>query len=99
MWICKPAYVDKNLTGASDAILRILKKAARDIRKTLTVIALELMFRLLTKFATDKHASAPTVYKTFGLLRMLKNRMKTDFRSTRIRNMLLLSVKTRKNRM
>ena len=68
MWICKPAYVDKNLTGASDAILRILKKAARDIRKTLTVISLELMFRLLTKFATDKHASAPTVYKTLTFL-------------------------------
>jgi len=61
--------VDKNITGgAADSVMRILKKAARDVRKTLTVISIELMFRLLEKFAVEKHPFAPTIYKTLTFL-------------------------------
>lgn len=48
--------------------MRILKKAARDVRKTLTVISIELMFRLLEKFAGEQHVIAPTIYKTLTFL-------------------------------
>jgi hypothetical protein len=51
IWLGRPQYVDKNITGAAESVMRILKKAARDVRKTLTVISIELMFRLLEKFA------------------------------------------------
>jgi hypothetical protein len=68
IWLGNPKFVDKNITGAGESILRILKKAARDIRKTLTVISIELMFRLLERFALEKHASAPILYKTLTFL-------------------------------
>ena len=68
MWLSKPKYVDKNITGATDQILRILKKAARDVRRTLCVISIELMFRLLERFANERHLSAPTLYKTLTFL-------------------------------
>lgn len=56
------------MAGGSESIIRILKKAARDVRKTLTVISIELMFRLLEKFASEKHQIAPTIYKTLTFL-------------------------------
>ena len=68
IWIYKPNFVGKKLEGASDAILHILKKAARDIRRTLMIIAIELMFRLLESFASERHAFAPTIYKTLTFL-------------------------------
>jgi len=48
--------------------MKILKKASRDIRKTLTIVAIELMFRLLERFAEERHNFAPTVYKTLTFL-------------------------------
>ena len=68
IWIYKPNFVGKKLEGASDAILHILKKAARDIRRTLMIIAIELMFRLLESFASERHAFAPTIYKTLTFM-------------------------------
>ena len=56
------------MPGASEAIMKILKKASRDIRKTLTIVAIELMFRLLERFSGERHNLAPTVYKTLTFL-------------------------------
>jgi hypothetical protein len=68
IWLNKPQYVEGFIPGASDAIMKILKKASRDIRKTLTIVAIELMFRLLERFAGERHNFAPTVYKTLTFL-------------------------------
>lgn len=48
--------------------MRILKKASRDIRKTLTIVSIELMFRLLERFASERHSFAPVLYKTLTFL-------------------------------
>jgi len=45
-----------------------LKRAARDVKQTLAVVAIELMFRLLEHFAKTKHPSAPTLYKTLTFI-------------------------------
>lgn len=54
--------------NASQTIIRILKKAARDMKRTLVVISIELMFRILESFAESKHPFAPTLYKTLTFL-------------------------------
>jgi hypothetical protein len=41
----------------------VLKKAARDRLRSLRIIAVSLMFRLLDKFAETKNPSAPAIYK------------------------------------
>ena len=51
IWINKPQLVARQLDGAAEAILHILKKASRDVRRTLSSISIELMFRLLEAFA------------------------------------------------
>ena len=68
IWMNRPNFVGKRLEGASDSILHILKKAARDIRRTLSYISIELMFRLLESFASERHYFAPTIYKTLTFL-------------------------------
>jgi len=68
IWLVKPKYVNKNITSGPDSILKILKKAARDVRKTLCIISIELMFRLLERFAQERHSFAPTLYKTLTFL-------------------------------
>ena len=60
--------MENNVNGATDSILRILKKAARDVKTTLTLISIELLFRLLEKFASERHKVAPTIYKTLTFL-------------------------------
>lgn len=56
------------MDGAAEAILHILKKASRDVRRTLSCISIELMFRLLEAFASNRHSFAPTIYKTLTFL-------------------------------
>ena len=68
IWMARPQFVQRKLDGASESILHILKKAARDIRRTLSYIAIELMFRLLESFASERHHFAPTIYKTLTFL-------------------------------
>lgn len=38
------------------------------MKRTLVVISIELMFRILESFAEEKHAFAPTLYKTLTFL-------------------------------
>jgi hypothetical protein len=68
IWINKSTLISQQLDGAPEAILHILKKAARDIRHTLSYISIELMFRLLEIFAQNRHSFAPTLYKTLTFL-------------------------------
>lgn len=68
IWLQRPSLVENTVAGASESILKILKKAARDIRNTLTIVSIELIFRLLDKFAAEKHKIAPKIYKTLTFL-------------------------------
>lgn len=68
IWSHKPLFIAKNLEGAPEAILSIMKRAARDVLHTLSSTSIELMFRLLETFATNRYSFAPTVYKTLTFL-------------------------------
>lgn len=68
IWVQRPMFVNNQLQGASEAILHIMKKAARDVRRTLSYVSIELMFRLLESFAAKRHNFAPTIYKTLTFL-------------------------------
>ena len=56
------------LTSSGPGILSILKRASRDVKQTLSTVAIELMFRLLDHFARSRNPSAPIVYKTLTFL-------------------------------
>ena len=45
-----------------------MKRAARDMKRTLVVVSIELMFRLLDTFVERRHPEAPTIYKTLTFL-------------------------------
>lgn len=45
-----------------------MKRAARDVKQTLSTISVELMFRLLEAFAIIKHNFAPIIYKTLTFI-------------------------------
>ena len=45
-----------------------MKRAARDVKQTLAIVAIELMFRLLEHFAKVKHTVAPMLYKTLTFI-------------------------------
>jgi len=68
IWLARPQFFDKVMNNAPESIMRILKKGARDVRRTLCVISIELMFRLLLNFASERHSYAPTIYKTLTFL-------------------------------
>jgi hypothetical protein len=68
IWLARPQFFAKVLNNAPESIMRILKKGARDVRRTLCVISIELMFRLLLNFASERHSYAPTIYKTLTFL-------------------------------
>jgi hypothetical protein len=68
IWRAKPKYIEKAVPNASVIITKILKRAARDMKRTLVIISIELMFRLLESFARDKLQSAPSLYKTLTFL-------------------------------
>jgi hypothetical protein len=70
IWRLRSNLVEKMLPNAADLICNILKKAARDIKRTLCVISIELIFRILMTFAGNRHPIAPFLYKlaTFLLI-------------------------------
>jgi len=47
IWMNHTAYVDNTVAGSGQVTLNILKRAARDVKQTLAIVAIELMFRLL----------------------------------------------------
>lgn len=55
-------------TPIFEKTVEILKRASRDIRRTLITIAIELLFRLLGHFARNKMPQAPTLFKTLTFL-------------------------------
>lgn len=87
IWLGRPQYVDRAIQGAAEAIMRILKKAARDVRRTLTVISIELMFRLLERFASEKQGFAPTLYKTLTFL-LVEFYWETDVRELMLKHFI-----------
>ena len=55
IWLLRPDFIDVQIQGSGQATLNILKRAARDIKQTLAIVSIELMFRLLEQFAKTKH--------------------------------------------
>ena len=47
IWLLRPDFIDVQIQGSGQATLNILKRAARDIKQTLAIVSIELMFRLL----------------------------------------------------
>jgi hypothetical protein len=68
IWLTAPDFIQNVLESSGPGILSILKRASRDVKQTLSIVAIELMFRLLEKFAITRNPSAPTVYKTLTFL-------------------------------
>jgi hypothetical protein len=68
IWRLRTKLVEQVNPQASEQIVTILKRAARDMKRTLVVISIELMFRILESFAESRHAFAPTLYKTLTFL-------------------------------
>jgi len=54
IWQKKAEFISKSIQGVGEAILNILKRGARDLRQTLTIVSIELMFRLLESFAAER---------------------------------------------
>lgn len=55
IWL-NSTFMDTSIPGSGSATLNILKRAARDVKQTLAIVAIELMFRLLEVFAKAKHS-------------------------------------------
>jgi hypothetical protein len=68
LYLEKPKYFEKATRVPAETIISILKKGARDDRRTICVISIELMFRLLYRFAAERNPFAPTLYKTLAFL-------------------------------
>ena len=68
LWLERPKFFDKAARVPAETIIQILKKGARDDRRTLCMISIELMFRLLSNFSGDRNPFAPTLYKTLAFL-------------------------------
>ena len=51
LWRQRPLIIENAIVNASQTIVRMLKRAARDMQRTLVVISIELLFRLLETFA------------------------------------------------
>jgi DNA-binding ferritin-like protein (Dps family) len=63
IWLAYTDYLDKKEDRLS-FVQGVLKKAARDRQRSLRIVAVSLMFRLLDKFAEEKNSSAPALYKS-----------------------------------
>ena len=87
IWLHKSEFVESFLPGASDAIMKILRKASRDMSKNLTIVSIELMFRLLEKFSAEQHNLAPTVYKTLTFL-LVEFFVETDVREIMLKHFM-----------
>ena len=47
IWLAETFVIDSQIQGANQAILNILKRAARDVKLTLSNVAIQLLFNLL----------------------------------------------------
>jgi len=47
VWLVKCDFMVRNFPDMAMSLLNVLKRASRDMRQTLVIVALELMFRLL----------------------------------------------------
>lgn len=83
IWLTNPDFIQNVLVSSGPGILSILKRASRDVKQTLSTVAIELMFRLLEAFASTRNPTAPLVYKTLTFLLM------EFFWETEIREMML----------
>ena len=77
------------MEGTGQAIMNILKKGARDVKQTLYVVAVELMFRLTEHFATHRHPIAPTLYKTLTFI-LVEFYWEIDMRDMMLRHFIFL---------
>lgn len=68
IWLTNPDFIQNVLVSSGAGILSILKRASRDVKQTLSTVAIELMFRLLEQFAVSRNPTAPLVYKTLTFL-------------------------------
>jgi hypothetical protein len=55
IWLMKSDYMNENFSDVCDSMLNVLKKASRDERQTLVIVSLELLFRLMEKFSTERN--------------------------------------------
>jgi len=55
IWIMKCDFISKNFHELVLQLLNVLKRASRDIRQTLVIVSVELMFRLLEEFAGGRN--------------------------------------------
>ena len=62
IWLSFTDIVDQK-PDRVNFILQVLKKAGRDRLRSLRIVAVSLMFRLLDKFAEEKNTAAPAIYK------------------------------------
>jgi hypothetical protein len=69
--------------------MRILKRGARDVKRTLCIVSIELMFRLLQNFARQKHFLAPTIYKSLTFL-LIEFYWEIDVRELMLRHFIEL---------
>ena len=69
--------------------MNILKKGARDVKQTLSVVAVELMFRLLENFASLRHPFAPIIYKILTFI-LVEFYWENDMRDLLLRHFIFL---------
>jgi hypothetical protein len=48
-------YMSRNFPDTTIALLNVLKRASRDMRQTLVIVSLELLFRLMEQFAQERN--------------------------------------------
>ena len=89
IWRTKTKLVERALVNAAEQITRALKRAARDMKRTLVVISIELLFRVLDTFATEMHAFAPNIYKTLTFL-LVEFYWEVDVREMMLRSFMEL---------
>jgi hypothetical protein len=68
IWRLRPKIAERALVNAPEQITNILKRSARDVKRTLVIVSIDLLFRLLTSFAKEKNQFAPNLYKTLTFL-------------------------------
>ena len=89
IWRTKTKLVERALVNAAEQITRALKRAARDMKRTLVVISIELLFRVLDTFAAERHAFAPNIYKTLTFL-LVEFYWEVDVREMMLRSFIEL---------
>jgi len=87
LYLERPKYFEKASRVPAETIISILKKGARDDRRTICIISIELMFRLLNGFAAERNPFAPTLYKTLAFL-LVEFYWEIDIREVMLRHFI-----------